>query len=210
MRTAGLVILFSLSGMTASAQGLSTDDIVRRLTPPSDVASPGAPTAASPGVGEVRTRSLNIGSRAGSPRPIPPTTSEPVRVVHGQEDKLLAELKERQLPSLDIRVSFANNSDRLTPEGVRTLAPLGDALRKTEMQGYRFLIAGHTDARGAAGHNQSLSERRAAAVRGHLLREFGLQPRQLEAIGFGRRKPFDGTSPDDGANRRVEVINLVK
>jgi outer membrane protein OmpA-like peptidoglycan-associated protein len=75
-------------------------------------------------------------------------------------------------------------------------------------------IDGHTDGRGADSYNQSLSERRAAAVKAWLVQHGQAPSALITTRGFGRTKPIaDNTKPDgsdnpDGRakNRRVEIL----
>ncbi len=129
-----------------------------------------------------------------------------IEVVPGQQDKVLAATEGQ--PSVKVRVLFDYGSDGLTQEGEAALKPLGQALQDPRLQSSRLLIAGHTDARGSDDFNQSLSERRARAVREHLILAFHVAPERLEAMGFGRRKLADPAHPEEPANRRVEIINL--
>lgn len=66
---------------------------------------------------------------------------------------------------------------------------------------------GHTDAKGSADYNQKLSERRAEAVRQYLIAQFALDKSRLTAKGFGKTRLLDPTKPEDGVNRRVQVLN---
>jgi outer membrane protein OmpA-like peptidoglycan-associated protein len=72
-------------------------------------------------------------------------------------------------PSIDLYIPFEYNSDKLKTEALLTLKRLGAALKDPRLGGYRFKIAGHTDAKGSAEYNQKLSERRAEAVRNYIV-----------------------------------------
>lgn len=121
---------------------------------------------------------------------------------------LTVEDGEAKPPSIDLQVLFEYDSDRLTNEGMLTLRRLGTALNDPRLTSYRFKIAGHTDAKGSAEYNQKLSERRAAAVRKFLVSEYKLEPARIESIGYGKSQLADPSKPEDGVNRRVQVINL--
>jgi outer membrane protein OmpA-like peptidoglycan-associated protein len=112
------------------------------------------------------------------------------------------------LPSLDLNIPFDYNSDKLTPDGIITLRRLGAALKDPRLASYRFKVAGHTDAKGAADYNQKLSERRAQSVRDYLVFQYDMEPNRLETAGYGFTQLADPTHPDDGVNRRVQVINV--
>lgn len=70
----------------------------------------------------------------------------------------------------------------------------------------KVIVEGYTDSKGTASYNQSLSERRANAVRTALVRA-GVDPARVVAQGYGKEFPVaDNTSNSGRAqNRRVEV-----
>jgi OOP family OmpA-OmpF porin len=74
----------------------------------------------------------------------------------------------------------------------------------------KLAVVGHTDDRGPAAYNQSLSERRAAAVRAALLsRGLGADgDARLTASGKGAAEPIADNATDEGRakNRRVELV----
>jgi outer membrane protein OmpA-like peptidoglycan-associated protein len=88
------------------------------------------------------------------------------------------------------------------------LKRLGAALKDPRLKGYRFKIAGHTDAKGSAEYNQKLSERRVASVRNYLVFQYDLEISRIEVEGFGKTQLLDPSQPEDGINRRVQVINI--
>jgi outer membrane protein OmpA-like peptidoglycan-associated protein len=111
-------------------------------------------------------------------------------------------------PSIDLHIPFEFNSDKLTTEAMLTLKRLGAALKDPRLSNYKFKIAGHTDAKGSAEYNQKLSERRAASVRNYLIFQYDLEPERIETAGFGKSQLLDPAKPEDGINRRVQVINI--
>lgn len=72
----------------------------------------------------------------------------------------------------------------------------------------KLLIEGHTDNTGSAEINQSLSEKRAEAVKAYLVSTFGIDASRLEAKGFGASKPVASNDTPEGRqqNRRVELV----
>ena len=70
----------------------------------------------------------------------------------------------------------------------------------------KVTIRGYTDSTGSSGHNQQLSERRAAAVRDYLIAH-GIAAGMLTAQGLGQSDPIDSNATAAGraANRRVTV-----
>jgi outer membrane protein OmpA-like peptidoglycan-associated protein len=115
---------------------------------------------------------------------------------------------EEKPPSIDLYIPFEFDSDKLKTEALLTLKRLGTALKDTRLSSYRFKIAGHTDAKGSADYNQKLSERRAEAVRNYLVFQYDVEPDRIETVGFGKAQLLDPSRPEDGINRRVQVINV--
>jgi OmpA-OmpF porin, OOP family len=103
-------------------------------------------------------------------------------------------------------ILFDTGSDRIRPESTPTLNEIGEMLRSHSDLSLR--IEGHTDSVGSASANQALSERRAAAVRQHLIERFGVDGGRLESVGIGEANPVDGNDTPEGRqnNRRVELV----
>jgi OOP family OmpA-OmpF porin len=68
-------------------------------------------------------------------------------------------------------------------------------------------IAGHTDGDGDGAFNQTLSEKRAEAVRDYLVRA-GLPAERFQANGYGSKLPIAGNDSDEGKaqNRRIDFV----
>ena len=68
-------------------------------------------------------------------------------------------------------------------------------------------VSGHTDSDGDEAANMALSERRAAAGGGYLIRA-GLPGERLKAIGYGETKPVASNDTEEGKaqNRRIEFL----
>ena len=71
----------------------------------------------------------------------------------------------------------------------------------------RVQVIGHTDNTGSAAYNQDLSERRALAVTS-ILRDNGVSPARLQAIGRGEEQPIASNLTPEGRaqNRRVDIV----
>jgi outer membrane protein OmpA-like peptidoglycan-associated protein len=76
------------------------------------------------------------------------------------------------------------------------------------LKGSIFVVAGHTDAAGGEEYNQSLSERRADAIKKYLTDKFGINGSDLVTVGYGKSKLKDPSQPLAEANRRVQVVNM--
>jgi outer membrane protein OmpA-like peptidoglycan-associated protein len=112
------------------------------------------------------------------------------------------------LGQVDLVVYFAFDSAEIQKESEPTLDMLGKALARREYEGRTFVLAGHTDAKGSANYNQSLSERRAEAVKRYITERFKLATDDLLTVGYGFERPKDASNPLSGANRRVQVVNF--
>ena len=111
--------------------------------------------------------------------------------------------------TVDLAVFYEFDSAALTPQAKALLTDLGRALQSPKLANARFLIAGHTDAKGSKPYNQNLSERRAVEARRFLVENFGIRPDRLVVVGFGEDFLADPARPHDAINRRVEVTLLV-
>lgn len=108
---------------------------------------------------------------------------------------------------LDLYIPFDFDQSELDAAARRQVDELAHALRDQRIQGLSFVLAGHTDRRGARDYNLELSRRRAAAVRKALVVEHGIEPARLATEGYGFEQPLD---PDDderahAVNRRVDL-----
>lgn len=110
--------------------------------------------------------------------------------------------------AIDLEVPFRLDSAELTDAARRQLDALAQALRSAQLADARFLIAGHTDATGAADYNKALSERRAQSVLLYLVEVQGISEARLLAAGFGEEKLKNADDPAAAENRRVEVVAL--
>ena len=74
----------------------------------------------------------------------------------------------------------------------------------------KLTIEGHTDNVGAAESNQTLSEKRAAAVRRFLIDSYQVDGGRLVATGLGQSKPAAPNDTPEGRqnNRRVELVKM--
>jgi outer membrane protein OmpA-like peptidoglycan-associated protein len=108
------------------------------------------------------------------------------------------------------RVEFENNSAKIRPESDTILQAVLTVM-KEHPEFTKLSVEGHTDNRGAAGHNLDLSRRRAASVM-KWLTDHGIDKARLSSKGLGMQKPIDDNSTDAGRqnNRRVEFHILEK
>ncbi|MFQ5600610.1 MAG: OmpA family protein [Candidatus Krumholzibacteriia bacterium] len=104
-------------------------------------------------------------------------------------------------------LNFASGSAELPAKADEILAGLiRELLDDPEL---RIEVRGYTDDRGAAARNLVLSERRAQAVRDHLLAS-GIDAHRVRARGLGEAHPTASNDTPEGRaqNRRIEVWRL--
>ena len=113
-----------------------------------------------------------------------------------------------ETPSIDLDVNFEYNSAQLTADARIMLDNLGRALIDPALKNSRFLLGGHTDAKGADAYNMLLSKKRAQAVADYLQKQHGVEAKRLKVEGYGRTRLLDPANPEAAINRRVQVANL--
>ena len=102
-------------------------------------------------------------------------------------------------------VTFDFNSAQLTPTARLQLDQLAIALNYPDFKNLPFTVAGHTDAVGSEGYNQSLSQRRAVAVGTYLAEQHGFSATLMQEEGYGEARLDPKLAPDAGGQRRVEI-----
>jgi OmpA-OmpF porin, OOP family len=105
-------------------------------------------------------------------------------------------------------IYFDTGSDRIRPESTPTLKEIGAMLK--DHADLKLAIEGHTDNVGQPDANQTLSEKRAAAVRQFLIDSYGINGSRLQAKGLGQTKPVASNDTPEGrqSNRRVELVKM--
>lgn len=114
--------------------------------------------------------------------------------------------KTEPLPSIDLEILFAYDSDQLSPQAQGKLAQLAEVLRDPRFGDATLLFLGHTDGVGSAAYNQALSERRAQAVASYVRNVLGLPYGRIEARGMGFSRLKTPAFPESAANRRVQLV----
>lgn len=101
-------------------------------------------------------------------------------------------------------IQFAFNSSDFDSKSKEYLDMLGEMMTMEKFVDKKFIIEGHTDARGSARYNLYLSERRADTVKGYLVKNFSVDSSRLKAVGLGEEHLLADRNPFDEANRRVQ------
>jgi chemotaxis protein MotB len=130
----------------------------------------------------------------------------------GLQDSVKFEINERGLVVSIVtdKVIFDGDSAVLRTDGLRVLHAVGPALRAAKNG---IIVEGHTNHLGVANPLYptlwELSVARAARVVRHLISE-GIDPKRLEAAGFGKERPRFAVTDSRAItqNRRVEVVVL--
>ncbi len=104
------------------------------------------------------------------------------------------------LPASAFKLGSAELPDMLKKQ----LEVFAEVLKTKRGSGKVVRIEGHADASGAAAANQTLSQRRAEAVKEFLV-ELGADPAMLSPTGVGAKAPKNAKDPFAPENRRVEI-----
>lgn len=104
-------------------------------------------------------------------------------------------------------VFFPFDSYTLTEEAKLTLDGNIRWLNMFENRHIRFVIEGHTDARGTEEYNLALGDKRASTVKDYLVRN-GIDESRIMTVSMGEERPFDTSGTDDGhaLNRRAHFV----
>ena len=162
-------------------------------------------TASTPTVAAPPTRSFRV-ARAPAVATTAPVTRSVARrnVVMPQR---VALTPGSGVARADLMLTFEYNSDQMTPAAQARARTFAQALMMDELRAKRFLIEGHTDARGARSVNIDLSRRRAQMVADFLVSQ-GVDRGRVEVKGVGPDEPLPGRAAAAEANRRVEAVLL--
>ena len=161
------------------------------------------PTAPPPGAEEM------AGGRPDRPAPRPnprPAAPPPLPPVLPEEDEFTTRsLEEINRDSPLSPVFFSYDSSELDGEAQVVLEANADVLMRFPT--WVVTIEGHCDERGTPEYNLGLGERRALAVREHLVR-LGLPVSQLRTVSYGKEFPFAPGNDEASwaANRRAHFV----
>ncbi len=144
-------------------------------------------------------RAVRFFAKGGSPQDFFYVSN--VRMATGKPDTRSKLEKEGKLTTYGI--TFASGSSDVEASSAGTLKMIAKVL--ADNPDMKLKITGHTDADGAAEANQSLSEKRAAAVKTILVKDYQIKGDRLSTAGAGESDPIatGDTSSDKARNRRV-------
>jgi outer membrane protein OmpA-like peptidoglycan-associated protein len=103
------------------------------------------------------------------------------------------------------KIQFAWNEAQIVPVSYPALDEVAKALQ--DNKGFRISIEGHASSEGMDSHNQSLSDKRAAAVLEYIAGK-GVSRDRLVSEGFSSSRPLQSNATESGreANRRVDFV----
>jgi outer membrane protein OmpA-like peptidoglycan-associated protein len=184
------------AGLAYAGDNVSSDAIIHALQP----------------------KPLTRGLSAGAPQVDPAVKAKEVNFVQSIRNRKTRSLSlgEREeiaeiaatKPKIDLEIHFDFNSADISKESMPSVQALGDALSDPKLRGSTFVVAGHTDGVGGETFNQELSERRADTIKRYLVDHYHLAGGDLVTVGYGKTKLKNAADPNDGVNRRVQVVNM--
>jgi OOP family OmpA-OmpF porin len=107
---------------------------------------------------------------------------------------------------LAVRVNFDTNKATIRKADQGELQKAIDFVKK--YPGHAITVEGHTDNVGKDSLNQALSEKRANAVKKHLVDKGATSADKIKAVGYGETRPIadNSTAAGKSQNRRVEIV----
>ena len=163
-------------------------------------------------IAALRVRSSTAEQRADSLRRAVEEANAKLNDALTQLRSLVAEITNIKETSRGLVISLSDilfdvNQATLKPGAANNVQKIAAILN--QYPNYNISVEGHTDSQGSDAYNQSLSERRAAAVRMQLI-SGGVPEARITSKGFGETQPVASNDTPAGRqqNRRVEVIVL--
>ena len=160
-------------------------------------------------------RNMTVMTQAAADTAMPIDTNAAITTGNTNAEKALAEIKPDNIKALDIAtalnmqiINFDTGSATI-PDANKSILDQAAVLIKRVPE-VHLTVKGHTDAVGSAESNKALSQKRAQAVVNYLVQQ-GVDPAQLQAVGYGQEQPIaDNVTPEGQfKNRRIEfeVLN---
>lgn len=104
-------------------------------------------------------------------------------------------------------VLFDFDKATIRPDAAQALGKLATVIRGFPSS--QVLLEGHTDSVGNDAYNQSLSERRADAVKTWLVGKEALEAARFRTQGFGESKPVASNDTDQGRQKNRRVVAVI-
>jgi len=100
------------------------------------------------------------------------------------------------------KINFYRNRARITKSGLKVLNEVIEIIK--DVPDIKIEVKGYTDASGKRAINRWISKERAKSVKNYL-GSHGINPRDIEAVGFGEDDLLYPDKPYSPLNRRVEI-----
>jgi OOP family OmpA-OmpF porin len=141
---------------------------------------------------------------AGDPPPLPPPPPEPEPEPEPPKPPPRVEVRDNKIEIRE-KIQFEYNKAEIKEVSFDLLAEIAKVIKENP-QIKKIQIEGHASSDGNDAYNLALSDRRAKAVRQHLIDKGGIPAEMLVAKGFGETKPIADNETEEGRekNRRVE------
>ena len=160
-------------------------------------------------------KNMTVMTQAASTASKPVDNTTAISAGNISAEKALAEINPDNIRALDIAtalnmqiINFDTASSNI-PDANKSILDQAAALIKRASQ-VHLTVKGHTDAMGDVAANKALSQKRAQAVVDYLVKQ-GVDPAQLQAVGYGSEQPVADNATAEGQfkNRRIEfeVLN---
>jgi len=145
---------------------------------------------------------FNMAGNSSAPAPIKVVPKPPVAEVE------TARIEDAPVKkAFTVTAKFPSGSAVLSSTSKAQLKDAGAFLKNNDFK--MVFVEGHSDSQGNDNYNKILSQRRAQAVKNQLVREYGLNPDKVKAIGYGETNPIaDNATPAGRAKNRRVVINV--
>lgn len=109
--------------------------------------------------------------------------------------------------TVPIKVLFETDKDVVRAVYGDELQAVANAMKAHD--DITLVLGGHTDSRGTAAYNQDLSERRVKNVKARIVKDYGIDPSRIEAIGYGESKPIATNMNAAGRAKNRRVVGEV-
>ncbi|TCH63013.1 OmpA family protein [Acinetobacter sp. ANC 4862] len=160
-------------------------------------------------------KNMTVMTQAAIAASAPADSTTAISAGNTNAEKALAEINPENIRALDIAtalnmqiINFDTGSSNI-PDANKSILDQAAALIKRASH-VQLTVKGHTDAVGNAAANKALSQKRAQAVVDYLVKQ-GVDPAQLQAVGYGSEQPVADNATPEGQfkNRRIEfeVLN---
>lgn len=127
------------------------------------------------------------------PKPTPPVSSAPIL---------------EEVVSIELEVLFDNDKAIVKPQYYKEVEELANFMNK--YSNTTAVIEGHTDSNASEKYNQKLSERRANAIKFLLIKDYGITPDRLNAIGYGELRPRATNATAEGRQLNRRTIAVIR